>query len=297
MRGHIKGEQEEQSFLWKLAPFPPHRAPTEWGRARRSPSAALTGFHGRVNGVQISGALGTLVTVTPRLTPKGHVRINPSKERVHYQGKVGSYLLWSLSCSSTLPTAVRLSAGTRRRAHTLSPPPLTCVGPGCRAWPARARARTHACTRMPQRRPSLLPAGGLFKRTRAVWSLKSLRERPRGVERGRAGWPHGAPRGPWGQRPHDHRAGGGRAEQSPTRFRDANPLKSPTQQKSLHFRPNRLLLGPARCPLPGGSRPRPWHRDHRRVRPSLVSDWSRTIFEDATHRWFRRVCLGEGEGR
>lgn len=147
MRGHIKGEQEEQSFLWKLAPFPPHRAPTEWGRARRSPSAALTGFHGRVNGVQISGALGTLVTVTPRLTPKGHVRINPSKERVHYQGKVGSYLLWSLSCSSTLPTAVRLSAGTGRRAHTLSPahargPRLP--GVACTRACTHTRLHTHA---------------------------------------------------------------------------------------------------------------------------------------------------------
>ena len=150
MRGHIKGEQEEQSFLWKLAPFPPHRAPTEWGRARRSPSAALTGFHGRVNGVQISGALGTLVTVTPRLTPKGHVRINPSKERVHYRGKVGSYLLWSLSCSSTLPTAVRLSAGTGRRAHTLSPPRSRAWAPAAgRGLHARVHAHTlaHACHR------------------------------------------------------------------------------------------------------------------------------------------------------
>lgn len=55
------------------------------------------GFHGVVNGVQISGALGRLVTVTPKLTSRGNVSTNQSTELAHYRGKVGSYLLSSLS--------------------------------------------------------------------------------------------------------------------------------------------------------------------------------------------------------
>ena len=53
----------------------------------RSSSAALMGFHGAVNGVQISGALGGLVTVTPKLTSRANVRANQSVELAHYQGR------------------------------------------------------------------------------------------------------------------------------------------------------------------------------------------------------------------
>lgn len=122
---------------------------------------ALTGFHGRVNGVQISRALGKLVTVTPKLTSKGHVRINQCKERGHYQSKVGNYLLSFLSCSSMVPTAVKLYAGTERQTHT---PPRARTHAQALAARRVEHAHTHALTlaRAPRRCPVLFPARLLF---------------------------------------------------------------------------------------------------------------------------------------
>lgn len=145
--------------------------------------------------MQISGALGRLVTVTPKLTSKGHVRINQCKERAHYQSKVGNYLLSFLSCSSMVPTAVRLSAETERQTHT--PPRARAHAQAPAAGVASTRTRTR----------SRLPAhcgGAPFcflhvycsPRAQAGWWLRPRGKRLCGVERGRAGWPHGAPQKP-----------------------------------------------------------------------------------------------------
>lgn len=63
------------------------------GPSSARPFRSSEGFHGAVNGVQISGALGRLVTVTPSLTSKGNVRINQSKELAHYQSQGGDRVL------------------------------------------------------------------------------------------------------------------------------------------------------------------------------------------------------------
>lgn len=78
--------------------------------------AALTGFHGRVNGEQISGALGRLVTVTPKLACKGRVRTDQCRERGRDPSKVGNHSLSPLShppaarCREALPAADVLCA-------------------------------------------------------------------------------------------------------------------------------------------------------------------------------------------
>lgn len=70
-----------------------------------------------LNGVQISAALGRLVTVTPELTSKGNVTINQSKELAHYQGKVGNCL------SSPPPRSPRPALSAGRGTHALAARP------------------------------------------------------------------------------------------------------------------------------------------------------------------------------
>lgn len=75
-----------------------------------------------LNGVQISAALGRLVTVTPELTSKGNVTINQSKELAHYQGKVGNCLS-SPPPRSPRPALVRGEGHARPRCPALAAPP------------------------------------------------------------------------------------------------------------------------------------------------------------------------------
>lgn len=90
-----------------------------------------------LNGVQISAALGRLVTVTPELTSKGNVTINQSKELAHYQGKVGNCLS-SPPPRSPRPALVRGEGHARPRRLALAAPPPTKARPRALAWAPRA---------------------------------------------------------------------------------------------------------------------------------------------------------------
>lgn len=103
-----------------------------------------------LNGVQISAALGRLVTVTPELTSKGNVTINQSKELAHYQGKVGNCLS-SPPPRSPRPALVRGEGHARPRCPALAaPPPLRLAHGHSRGHPGPTPAR------LPSRRGSLV---------------------------------------------------------------------------------------------------------------------------------------------
>lgn len=193
--------------------------------------------------MQISGALRRLVTVTPKLTSKGHVRINQCKERAHYQSKVGNYLLSLLSCASMVPTAVRLSAATERQTHTPSRARAHAQAPAAKRG---EHAHVHALTpalapaHAPQRRPVLFPAHLLFSKSPSWLVVRPRIQRPCGVEwGGLTGLPEDR-----GQSPHNRGAEGGRAESSLFPRCESTGVPNSTKEPSFYAKPSFPRAGP-----------------------------------------------------
>lgn len=182
-----------------------------------------------LNAVQISAALGRLVTVTPELTSKGNVTINQSKELAHYQGKVGNCLL-------SPPSRLVRPAG--RGVHTLAARPALATPPPPRL--ARGRSGGHpgpTAARVPSRRGWLAAEVPKWQATRVEWPEEVASTAP---------WRPRAKPGPWGQSPPNHGAGGP-AEPNLTCLPGTNPPR-PGPSRGLASRRPTSPQGPPTTP-------------------------------------------------